>query len=77
MASKYRHEVEAIRRIRVRNPEIGPYTLARRIKNADVRLGNDPDGSNALALKCKHRPLLSILSVIRRFDAKADLVVAA
>ena len=77
MASQYPHELEAIRQIRVRNQDLGPYTLARRIKTTNVRLGHDTDGSNALALKCKHRPLLSIYSAIRRFDAKRRQPAAA
>jgi hypothetical protein len=77
MPSQYSQEVEAIRQIRGLNPALGPYVLARRIKSGSVRLHNDTDGSNALAIKCRFRPFYSILSVIRRFDDKRRQTAAA
>lgn len=51
-------EIEFIENIRRENPEFGQYTLARQIEN-----GEHGDGAY-------FRTYYSILSVIRRFDAK-------
>lgn len=68
MSSAFHSEVLAIQKLRAKYPDIGQSTLARKIKNSTF----ETEADNVLALNAGSvgRPLLSIYSVIRRYDAK-------
>lgn len=70
MASKYQHEVDAIEAIREANRFVGQYILAKRIKKREFPV--PCYGSNDIGI----RSVLSIYSVIRRYDARVKKAVS-
>lgn len=64
--SPYPYEIREVETVRKDNPNVGPYTLARLIKANHF--------GRETALSSSHRTFYSILSVIRRYDARQKAV---
>lgn len=69
----YKAEQSAIERIRAAYPNEYQLTLAKRIKSQSHFVGTELE----LAAEASHRPLLSIYSVIRRYDAELQQIADA
>lgn len=71
--ARFGDEKAAIEALRAKFPDTAQKTLARRIREMDFKM----EDNKAMALKASTRSLLSIYSVIRRYDAAQDAKRAA
>jgi hypothetical protein len=69
MAYEFRRQIEAVNRIRRRNPEVGQRTLARRIKQCQFS-GSLDDFMDVRTNGLEDEPEATIYNRIRRFDSR-------